>query len=163
MELTAAIMAIESSEAFKGFSKEHPKRYFAHAFSMERPEDPFRWQLGYYVPDIKKLFVFKAEPVEALPADDAYGEVAITRLELKDIKVEPDDAKKVALGLKEQRFPAEQVTKVILILQNLDRPLYNFTLVTSTFNILNLRIDAMSGEVLSSEMRSIMSLRRDEH
>jgi hypothetical protein len=162
MDLMTAISVVESSEVFKVFSNEHPKRYFAHAFSMERPEDPFRWQLGYYAPDVKKLFVFKAEPVEALPADDAYGEAAIKRLEMKDIKVKPDEAKRVALGLKQQRVPAEQVTKVILIIQNLDRPLYNFTLVTSTFNILNLRIDAKSGEVLSTEMRSIMSLRRDE-
>ena len=162
MDLQAAITAVESSEPFKGFSKEHPKRYFAHAFSMERPEDPFRWQFGYYVPDIRKLFVFKAEPVEALPADDAYGETPIKRLDIKEIRVDTEQAKKLALDFKEQKFPAEQVTKVILIVQNLDRPLYNFTLVTSTFNILNLRIDAKSGEVLSSEMHPIMSLRRDE-
>ena len=161
MDLTAAIAAVESNDAFKQFSKEHPKAYFAHAFSMVGPEDDFEWQLGYYAPDTRKLTVFKTVPVEKLPADDAYTEATIKRLDMATVTVQPMEARRITLAAKQEKFPAELITKIILILQHLDRPLYNVTLVTMTFNIFNARIDAATGEIMSSEMRSIMSLRRD--
>ncbi len=163
MELDAAIKAVKGSDEYRSFSKQSPEYRLAHAFSMHAPDEGFDWQLGFYSPKTQKLVVFKTSPVEKLPEDDAFnrGE-EIKELDLKAVKLSPEEAERTAFGLKQEKFPAEQVTKIILVLQRLDRQVYNFTLVTMTFNILNVRVDAASGEIVSAEMRSIMSLRRDE-
>jgi len=161
MELKDAIAAVEKSKEYAEFAKAHPKAYLAHAFSMEKPEDAFKWEFGYYAPDTKKIIVFETDPVHKKPEDDVYSENIVKKLDPASVKISPEEARRIALDLKQKTASAEMVTKLIVILQNLDVQVYNFTLVTHTFNIYNIRVDAASGEVVSSEMRSIMSLRRD--
>ncbi len=163
MDLDAAVKTVTGSDEYKAFSKENPEYRLAHAFSMHAPGEGFAWQFGFYSSKTKKLVVFKTAPVEKLPEDDAFNKgEEIEALDLTAVKLSPEEAERKAFGLKEEKFPAEQVTKVILVLQRLDRQVFNFTLVTMTFNILNVRVDAASGEIVSAEMRSIMSLRRKE-
>ncbi len=163
MDVHAAIAKVEGSEAFKGFSAKEKGAYLVHAFSMHSAGGEPEWQIGYYLPEREKLVVFKAEPLERMPEDEAFNKgEPIKRLDMEKVKITPEEAEQRALALKEERFPAETVTKVILLLQRLETQLYNLTLVTSTFNILNVRVDAASGEVLASAFRSIMSLRQSE-
>lgn len=154
---------VEGSEIFARFKKEFPDAYLAHAFSMQASGGTPEWQLGYYLPKKEKLVVFKAEPLERLPEDEAFNKgESIKALKLKEVKHSYADAKEIALKEFHEKFPAEDVTKVITILQHLETQVYNFTLVTRTFNMCNVRVDATSGTIVKFEMRSILSLRSSD-
>lgn len=154
---------LESKEKFLSFRKEHPKAYLAHIFSMHTPKTQPAFQLGYCIANKNQLIVFKVDPIEQLPPDKAFNDnKQIEPLDISVVKTKPSDAENLALSFLSEKFPAETVTKVIMILQRLGQEMYNVTLVTTTFNICNIRIDAKSGKILSHEFKSIMSLRQSE-
>ncbi len=80
-------------------------------------------------------------------------------LDIDKVRLSLRDAVKVAEELKNEEHGGETVTKKIVILQTLDgKELYNLTLVTTNFNIINVKVDANSGDVISSSKDSIMDL-----
>jgi len=163
MELHAALTAVEKSKEFKTFKKAAPSYKLAHAFSMHAPKGEFSWQFGYYSLETKKLVVFKSEPIEKMPEDDAFNEGSeIKALTLTKVTVTAQEAQETALTLLGEKYPADVPNKVILILQRLDRQIYNFTFITVALNMINIRVDAATKEIVSSEHRSLMSLRRQE-
>jgi uncharacterized membrane protein YkoI len=130
---------------------------------MHGTNEDHEWQVGYYLPEAEKLVVFNTEPVERLPEDEAFNKgQKIKELDLEKVVIAYADAKNTALELLHKESPVEEVTKVITILQHLDAQVFNFTIVTNQFNIVNVRVDAGSGEVVSHEKRSIMSLRQSD-
>jgi uncharacterized membrane protein YkoI len=58
------------------------------------------------------------------------------------------------------KYPGKSVTKRIIILQNLEAQVYNITLVTLSFDIINIKVDAVTGKVLADNIQNIMSLGR---
>lgn len=161
MEIHDAIKRVEESDAFARLQERESGAYLVHVFSMHpQGEDP-EWQVGYYAPRTKKLIVFETQPVKELPPDDAFNKgEEIKVLNLDDVAISFATAEEKAVAFLQQLRPAETVTKVIVLLQHLDRTLYNITLVTNLFNILNVRIDAKTGEVYQHDLRSILSLRK---
>ncbi len=163
MDIKEEVAMVEASPEFAAFREENANVYLAHAFSMHGKDEPCGCQIGYYAPGKDKLIVFDTAPVKRLPEDDAFNkDGTIKRLDLQKVKLSCEEAEEKALAFQRQEFPNENVTKVIMILQNLDAQLYNFTLVTDHFNILNVRVDAGSGEVLSHDIKSILSLRKSD-
>ncbi len=162
MQIKEAMKRVESSAKFKEFRRQEPDAYLAHAFSMHVAGNEGEWQLGYFLPKREKLVVFRSVQIERLPEDEAFNKgEPIARLDMKSVKMPFEEAEAKAMATKQEAYPAEEVTKVIVILQHLDRQLYNFTLVTRTFNMINIRVDASSGEVIKQSLQSIMSLSRD--
>jgi hypothetical protein len=163
MDLVALRQELESSAEYLQFSKESQGFYLAHVFSMHTPGSEPAPQFGYYSPATGRIVVFQTRPVVRLPEDEAFNQgTHIAELALGEVTLDAQEAERIALEALKRRAPAETVTKVILFLQHLDRQLFNITLVTATFNLLNVRIDAVTGEVILEEMRSIMSLRRSD-
>ncbi|MBR9693345.1 hypothetical protein GOV07_05490 [Candidatus Woesearchaeota archaeon] len=163
MDVTDTVNKIEASPEFKEFSKEHTEAYLAHIFSMHEQPGAFSLQIGYFSPKSDKMTVFETEPLKRLPDDETFKkEGTVAQLDLEKVKVSMAEAEEKALLFQREKYSAELVTKIIIVLQHLDAQVYNFTLVTKNFNILNIRLDATSGEVASHEMRSIMSLRQSD-
>jgi len=163
MDVKDDIAAVEASPKFAAFKKECNNAYLAHVFSMHGKGEACHCQIGYYSPGKDKLIVFEAEPVKLLPEDDAFnrGE-PIKRLDMDAVGLSCAEAEEKALTFQRQQFPNETVTKIIMVLQHLNRQLYNCTLITDHFNILNVRLDAESGKVVSHEIKSILSLRKSD-
>lgn len=163
MDVRDAITRVTGSDAFRAFKEEHADAYLVHAFSMHESGKEHEWQLGYYLPEEEKIVVFKVDPLERLPPDDAFNKgEPIAELRMDEVKLSYADAKDAALSLLAERHPAEMATKVIVILQRLDRQVFNFTLVTQAFNMFTVRIDAATGEVVSAQIRSVLSLRQSD-
>lgn len=163
MEMQEAIRKVEASTLFTTFKEKFPDAYLVHAFCMHATGKEHEWQIGYFLPKTEKLVVFKTEPLERLPEDEAFNKgEAIKALDMEKVKLSYSDAKDVALELQQQEWPAEQVTKVIAILQHLEKQVYNFTLVLGSLQMLNVRVDAATGKIIKKELRSIMSLRQSD-
>jgi len=181
MALKDIIKKVEKNKSFKSFIKANPDYYLAHCFSMidEGKKDKeekakgkgtgakkqaVKWELGYYSLKTDKIVVFETEPkINMRPEEDAFKkEGIIKKLDIAKVKISISKALKVCDELVDKKYPNRSITKKIIILQNLDKQIYNITLVTLSFDILNIRIDAITGEVLSDNIQSIMTLGRKD-
>lgn len=158
---------VEDSKIFCSFIKKHPGYYLAHCFTMLNEGDKekdIKWELGYYSDNTDKLVVFETVPeIKMHPEEEAFKkEGSIKKLDIKKVKVSITKTMKICNELVEEKYPNRSITKSIIILQNLEKQIYNITFVTLSFDILNIRLDAATGEVLSDNIQSIMSLGKVE-
>jgi len=167
MNLKQIVKNVESSKAFKQFIKAHPDYFLAHCFAMlvegEKEKD-IKWELGYYSEKTDKVVVFETEPkINMRPEEDAFKkEGTIKKFDISKIKINISKALKICGELVDKKYPNRSITKKIIIMQNLEKEIYNITLVTLSFDILNIRIDASTGEILSDNIQSIMGLGRKD-
>ncbi|MFH1590142.1 MAG: hypothetical protein ABIB43_06260 [archaeon] len=163
MILKKAIEKIESSDVFKAFKKDNPDFYLAHAFTIiERVQQ--EWQVGYYSKTKDKVVVFLAKKeIEKSPEEEVFKKPGkkVKELKLANIKVGLERAIDISNKVIDEKYSAEYLTKTIVILQNLETEMYNLTLVSQSMNIINIKIDAKSGKVLSEGRQSIMGLRKE--
>jgi hypothetical protein len=161
MILSQALKSVKSSKVFKEFIKANPSYYLVHCFTMFKEGDrEYKWELGYYSPEKDNLVVFEAgDEVVMKPEEEAFKrEGTIKKLEAQKVKVTLGKALEACDELVKKKYPGQGVTQRIIIIQNLEQQVYNITLVTLGFNIINIRIDASTGKVLSDNIQSILSL-----
>ncbi|MFH1770165.1 MAG: hypothetical protein ABH828_01270 [archaeon] len=164
MLLKRAIEILEKSKEFKGFKKENPDFYLAHAFTIidKIQED---WQIGYYSKTRDKVVVFiVGKKITITPEEEVFKkpEKKITGLDMKNVKIDLEKAVEQAQFLVDTKYKGEIVSKTIVIVQNLEKELYNMTLVTLAMNIINIKVDAVTGKVIHHERQSIMGLGKQE-
>lgn len=154
------IQEVEESEAFETFSRESPEAYLVHVFSnVKQGQDGV--EVGYYLPGKDAITVFTRAPVKARPPEDVFKEHGtVPRLEIGKVEVGFARARALADEYRKEHYPTHPVMQEICILQQMDVPVWNMTLVTQTLNMLNLRIDAASGAVIRTDMQNILSLRK---
>ena len=154
------IKHLEKSDEFKAWKKKDPKSYLVHAFATDQKD---RWQFGYYNPGSDRIttFVMDKKSIQS-SNDEVFKESGtVERLELDKLKIGFENAKEIAEKLRKEKYPNEQVNKSIFILQSLNKKmLWNITLVTLSFNLINVKIDAIDGNILSDVKESIMSLKK---
>jgi len=76
---------------------------------------------------------------------------------MENVKISLNDAVQTAQALQKQKYPGDMVSKKIMVLQTLNNiPTYNMTLITMTFKMINIRVDAATGNVLEEKMQPIM-------
>lgn len=153
MDVLQAKEFLEESTAFKQFKKDNPNYYFVHAFWMVPGE---QWKLGYYEKDKDRIVVFDVgEEIFVNPEEEVYKEESqIIELKLEEVRVRRDEA----IDKTKELLPSsESITQTIAILQHLERPVWNITLVTGTFNVLNVKVDAQTGTLLSRNAFNVLS------
>jgi hypothetical protein len=161
MILRDEIKRLEASEEFQKFKKDNPEFYLAHCFTMlDEKERKYEWELGYYSPKKDKLVVFETVPHIRLRAEeDAFTrDNIINELDMKKVKLSLARALEVCDELVKKKYSAHAITKRIIILQNIEKPIYNITLVMRSFSVLNIKIDALTGDVVSHNLQNLMEL-----
>jgi hypothetical protein len=149
---------VEAAMPFHAYRAAHPGSYLAHAFTTAEGKLIQPLELGYYADD-DTITVFKGDPVMALPPDHVFKDQGtVERLDLGAVRLGPEAALAKAVQEQDERYPKHETRKAVLILQQRDVALWNITLVTATLQMINLRIDAATGAVLSCSLRSIMDL-----
>ena len=152
------IEEIEKSEVFAQYKQAHPKAYLAHVFSMRKAGNRDE-QVGYYNPASGKVTTFTNNPVRIENEDEpASKEDHVKELDYTKVSVNVEQALAAANELVSKEYSSQVVTQEICVLQHLDAQLWNMTLVTSAFNMINVRVDASSGEVIKHEQHSLLSL-----
>ena len=135
--------------------------YLAHFFANLR--DDFKleggWQVGFYSLDEdlvvtcqingKDLVVDKGRPFRK-----EYKQ--IEKLDLDLVTFTFDEMIKKIKDLQREKYPGQEPMKVIVLLQTIGRVIWNVTLITPTFNTLNIKLDATTGDVISHELSSLL-------
>ncbi|MBI2129930.1 hypothetical protein HYU07_06900 [Candidatus Woesearchaeota archaeon] len=84
----------------------------------------------------------------------------VKELDLSKVTVWIDKALETANDLQERKYPRETPEKAIIILQNIEEGiLWNITYVTRAFNTLNIKVDAITGKIISDKLTNLMQFR----
>lgn len=164
MEVNEVIKAVESSEEFKSIDSDH---YLVHVFRMMGPEQSEDCQIGYYNKKIDKIIVFDYNDgnITATPPQEAFKEKNyIAALDLSKVKVTMDEALNKAQQVVKNNYPAHLLSKAIVLLQKLPEfgQIWNITVITHTFNVINIKINAETSEVIKHTMESLLGWKKDE-
>lgn len=159
MKIRALQALVEKSNAYTQFIAEHADAYLVHAFIMHKGTQ-LQTQLGYFDPKTDLITSFSnEEEVKELGSDKGMGTSGkIAPLELSTVKIEFEEAVAKAKEIIKEHYRAHTVTQQICILQHLETQVWNLTLVTASFGMINIRIDAASGKIISHELRNLMDL-----
>ena len=149
------ITTVETSDLFT----EREYDYLVHVFCHVRGDDA-PVELGYYHKKEDTITVFTVNPVEKRPPEKVFKEAGVLgKLAVSDVTVGLSDVRQKAREYAAEKYPTHPVQQEICILQQAEIPMWNLTLVTSTLNMLSLKINAVTGEIFSEDMHNIMSLR----
>ncbi|MBW3013247.1 hypothetical protein KY340_03495 [Candidatus Woesearchaeota archaeon] len=139
--------------------------YLAHFFVMLDSEfnESGNWQIGFYNKEEDMVIVFElmqdktinmteSKPLK-LKEHHVVGELA-----LDEVKMEFNDAIERLRQVMKEKYPSESAVKIIVLLQELENlPVWNLTVVTSTYNTLNVKLDAKNNKVIDHSLSSLLS------
>ncbi len=163
MDFKTALKKLKNSSKFKKWIFKNKKSYLTYAFTMIENSEKSEWQIGYYDKKLDKVTVFTINNnIEINPEQDIFKKpgTAVKKINLKDVKFSLDKVLKKAQTIKEKKYPKELVTKTIAILQNIELgQLWNITLITSSLNTINIKIDAKTGKTIKHEFVSLFQFK----
>ena len=163
MDINEIVKTVESSSDFKKLDSGY---YLVHFFRMMDSQKSEDCQLGYYNKKIDKIVVFEYDSgnVKALAPEEAFKEKGdILALELDKITLSLDNALNKAQDVVKNNYPAHLLSKAIVLLQKLPEygQLWNITVITHTFQVINIKINAETGEVIKHSMESLLGWKKE--
>jgi len=142
---------IKESEEFK------PDLYLCSIFIFND-----KTQFDFYSKKTKLVtsFVVEGDKVNLLNRDKVFQKEKkdLEELKLENVKIDLDKATEIVNNSVKKHN--ETTTKKIIILQQNQIPLWNISAITSTFNIINIKINAETGEVLGEIKESILNFKK---
>jgi len=149
---------IESDE-FKKFQENEEGFFLAHASIIKEVGKNATWEFGYYHAGRDRMVIFNTEPISRSSEQEVFKKgLTINPLDISKVKVTYEQAMQIAEKVRQEKYKGEPINKYIVILQNLHKQVWNVTLITSAFNIINIKIDAKTGEVISTNKHSVLDL-----
>lgn len=166
-KLYMALGKLDNNKRFLEFRKKNKKSYFVSAFLMASDKDAkdADWQADYYSPEKHKItsFTFCNGSLEVKEDQEVFQKLHsdIKELELAKVKIDFDKAMSIIEELRKKKYAGETPNKFIVLLQNLDGEiLWNITCLTSSFNIWNVKVDAVGGHVKSEKLESVIQFKK---
>ena len=146
---------LETSMLFQKWKQHHHDAYLTHFFILNNHEV----QIGYYEPTKDTMWTFSSSGTFTEDKEIFKEQKTVPALEMKQVSVSLEKAKEIADAYYKEKYSGDTISKEIIVLQNLDnKAVYNLTIITMTFKMMNIRIDALTGEIISQKMQSIMDL-----
>ena len=162
MEPQSTINRLKESSVYKEWRKGHKESYLVHCFVMLEGKQKSEWQIGFYIKEHDKIVTFfvgheiKASPESEILKEDT---IILRELDINKVKVDIDKAIEAAIEYQQATYPKEKAQKTIVILQNLEEGIvYNMTLVTGAFNMLNIKVSAEDGSIVSHKLNSLTDM-----
>ena len=149
MNLKEEYSNITNSEEFEELEKEFPEIFLSSIFL-----DTKGWQFNFYYNNKLITFVLENDLIKTEESEIYEKNKEFEKLDLSEVKIELEQVKKITENLTE-----EEITKKIIILQQKQVPFWNLTYITSSLNVLNIKINAISGEIMEQNTENIMKFK----
>ncbi|MBS3095390.1 hypothetical protein J4231_01800 [Candidatus Woesearchaeota archaeon] len=160
LDLKKDLECLQGKNEFKNYKNENSDSYLCAAFTILEPSKKKRWQIDYYSPKSDKMTAFLIDPIfERKDCNTLHKDnEKIHELNIDNIDIGIDDTLNIVTSLKDKSYSNEKVSKIIVILQNINKKeIWNITYLTESFHVLNVHIDAQSGELLKEKFENILS------
>ena len=163
MQVKEFIEKLENHPEFKEWKKKNQKSYLAHLFKMVDNLNKGIWQIGYYNEDgTITTFIIEDKDIKIIPEQEIFQKKKrkVHKIDLSKVKLDVDKALEIAKDFQTKNLSGNEPTKIMLILQNIaDNNIYNITYITKSFNTLNMKIDAITGKIISHEITPMMQFK----
>ncbi|MFH1210785.1 MAG: hypothetical protein V1645_02600 [archaeon] len=149
------------SKELKDFKSKNKSAFLYACFFVSEGN----WQFDFYNPKDEMITTLEVSDkgIKVMPVDKAFKDdrTKISELHVDKVKMGFDEAVKLVNDFVSKQYPGDKFfTKTIAILQNLDNKVtWNITLLTSTLKLLNVKLDASSGKVVSHCIESFLTMK----
>ena len=152
-EIKKFLQELEESKVFKKFKKNNPIAYNSSVSKIQN-----QLQIDFYDPNEDKITSFTKKDNEIVMQKSEIfrkEKIKIPELKISKVKITLEEIEKI-ISEKYQEIP----TKKIFILQQTEFPIWNITYLTQSLNILNIKINAESGEIIEEKMESALNFQK---
>ncbi len=160
IEVNEALSRLENSELFQNWKKENKKSYLA-SFFINLPGQE-NWQIDFYNPKQDTMISFIVEDDIKIAEESKVFKAKDTKVEelsIRDVKIFFKEANEIVDKLVKESYNNEQINQKIIILQKINMTLWNATCLTNSFSVLNIKIDAKNGDILSDNISSLLAFK----
>lgn len=154
-KLKEQLKKLTSSKDFK------ESGYLCSAFVMCSPSEVDRqnWQFDFYDPKKDKITSYHVEPeIKKVNLEqDVFKE---EKTKVNELKIEKNFVafKKIyELAIQTLKEESETPNKTIILLQQMERPIWNLTFVTDSFKLVNIKIDAVASKILENKKIDLLN------
>ncbi len=160
--IECSVKILSKQEIFKDYKKNNPNIFLLSAFTILETEELI-WQLNYYNPDKDNLVTFTPVKNKRTEEQKLFKESKdIQKLNLKNKKINIDKALDIITKLLNEKYSSEKINKEIITICTIkDKTLWNFMLLTSSLKTINIKLDALTYEIISQELIPLTSLRKN--
>ena len=156
-------MLSKLKQAYEKIQREQPQGFLCSAFIMCHPKELEQqdWQLDFFHNEKIDSYKVTNNNIEQLNKDqDVFKDenVPIQELHLDQIQKNLEEA--VQKANEEVRKEQEEANKIIILLQQQEKPIWNLTFLTTTFHMHNIKVDATTGEILEKKKASLLNFKK---
>jgi len=149
MTLLQDFSILTNSKEFKEFKQENPDSILTSIFLNDK-----YWEFNYLFKNKIMIFSIKNKEID-LEESEIYENSKPEELEINKINIQFEKAKELA----KKMMNDEKVTKEIIILQQKEIPFWNISFITMNMNVFNIKLNAISGEIIEQKFENIMNFK----
>ncbi|MBU2561612.1 MAG: hypothetical protein KKD17_04895 [Nanoarchaeota archaeon] len=164
MKVLEILKRFKQTEQFRQWQAKNKDSKLVHVFIMLDPGQDVKYDIGFY--DYKKKlmtsFTVDEELKDIQSREDKEvfkkpGE-KINPLDESRLKVCFRDASAKCRELQNNKYKQHAPIKEVIILQNIDcGQVWNITYITKTFQTLNMKVDAETGDIVEEKLHQIFT------
>lgn len=154
---------LTDSSKFEEWISENDEHYLVNFFAdISEDLNPQNWEVGYYNPNEDKITTFEIDDeINQTEPDDVFKKKqTVNELSLDNVEVSAEEALDEVKDLQEEKYAQNSPLKGFLILQNKDDlgTVWNAILITQSFNTLNIKLDAATGDIEEHELSTLFDI-----
>jgi len=162
MEIKPALTKLRKSKEFLDWNDKNKDIFLSYVFKLIENKKIDSWQFGFYHKNSDKITTFIVDDVINIQEDNEIfkkPDVPVLPIDLEKVQLNSEDILKITKEFQKKEYPRELISKTIAILQNIQKfgNIWNITYVMSSFNTLNIKINAENGKILQHKLESLMS------
>ncbi len=159
MIIKEKVNLLKKTEMYKEFIEHNPDYELSHVFAIEESDKFNDFQIGFYSKKDKKVVSFDLLNHKASEPQDPFNKGEdIPSLNINSITQDISTVITKAKEIMKEKYSAHRAEKYICILQIINSvTMWNITIVTSTLHVINLKLNAITGDLISDSAQAIMS------
>jgi len=163
-----ALKKLDESKVYKDWRKDNSKAILSTGFIVIEKDSANPWMVGFYDEKSDKISSFLVDEKDCTfdRTDEVFKrpEDKVLALDKDKIKIDLEAVLDLVDKYLKEHYRHETVIKTILILQTLPEfgSVWNVTLVTQSFNAINMKISSEDGNLIDHKWSSLISYTKDD-
>lgn len=163
-QLKEEVETLRYTKEFIDYKSKHPNAYLCAGFKIIDHLGKIPWQIDFYCPDKKIIttFIFDKSLEQKETNEISPAEEEIKELNLENIDIDFSRTLEIIDKIIQEKYPTQKSNKIVVILQKINGiETWNISHLTDQFNILNIYINAQTGEVIKEKLQQVISFKQN--
>ncbi len=163
MEFQEVFKAVQETDNFKEWKKEHENYFLAHAFVILDEPNKDIWQLGFYNQEKEKMatIIYDKGSISIVQDQEVLkGEGQIKPLVPEEVKLKVAEALEKAKEVMDEHYKGRGITKTFFIIQHIENnSVFNITHLTMGFETINIKVSTIDGKIVKHTAKKTSRIR----